>query len=169
MARKIFWSVFSLLVLYAGLAFTNFSNSAKIEEALRDMGGDAMPVGPYAKEMVRFFNENNRWPTATEIVLPEPPAMDIVRSVNLEPDGVLVLKLPGRVWLQQIRVKVAVILQPGPEHFGWTSACLEATPRGIAKMIFVHCSGTTMAKVQEIQQRAIAIQDKSLKKSAITR
>lgn len=169
MTRKIFWSVFSLFVLYAGIAFTNFSSSAKIEEALRDMGGDAMPVGPYAQKVVKFYNENKRWPTATEVVLPEPLATGIVRSVELEPDGVLVLKLPGLFWLQPIQVKVAVILQPGPEYFGWTSACLDATPRGIARMIFAHCSGTTMAKVQETQQRVIAIQNERLKEGAVTR
>lgn len=163
MSRKIFWGVFSLVVLYACVAITNFSSGAKLEEALRDMGGYSMPVGPYAQEMVDFFNENNRWPTATEIVLPEPSATGIVHSVKLEPDGMLVLKLRGLIWLQHPEVKVAVILQPGRERFGWTSACMDVSPQAIASVIYPHCSRTSLLEVQETQQGAIAAQDKYLK------
>ncbi len=162
MSRKIFWGVFSLIVLYVCVAITNFSSSAKIAEALRDMGGDSMPVGPYAQEMIDFFNENNRWPAPTEIVLPKPPATGIVHSVKLEPDGLLVLKLRGLVWLQRPEVEVAVILQPGRERFGWTSACMDVSPQGIASVIYPHCSRTSLFEVHEIQQKAIAAQDKYL-------
>lgn len=162
-ARKIFWSVFLLIVAYLGVAFTNFSSSTRIDEALRDMGGDTMPVGPYAQEMVKFFNENKRWPTSIEIVLPEPPAAGVVRSVTLEPDGVLVLRLQGLVWLQRTQVKVAVILQPGPEKFGWTSACLDVSPQSIASVIYSHCSRTSLAEAQEVNQKMIASRDSLLK------
>ena len=163
MARKIFWSVFLLLVAYAGVVFTNFSSSSKIEEALRDMGGDSMPVGIYGQEVIKFYNENQRWPSPSEIVFPAPPATGIVRSVDLDPDGVLVLGLRGLVWLQRIHVKVAVILQSGPEEFRWTSACVEVRPRSMANVIYGHCGRSTLADVQETQEQVIAIQAKRLK------
>ncbi len=39
MARKIFWGVFSLIVLYVCVALLNFSSRTKLNDALREMGG----------------------------------------------------------------------------------------------------------------------------------
>lgn len=74
MARRIFWSVFSLVLLYVGVTFGNVSSSRSIEEALREMGGNDMPIRPCAQELVAFFNTQRRWPTADEVVLLQPGA-----------------------------------------------------------------------------------------------
>lgn len=158
MTRKTFWIVFSLIVVYAAVVFSNFSTSTKLDEALRDMGGDSMPVGAYGNAMVGFYNANKRWPTPVELVLPAPPAGGIVRSVSLQPDGELVLTLSGRIWLRPIKVTVAVILQPGQDRFGWTSGCLDVSPGAIAGVIYGHCSLISRAEVQETQHRVIAAQ-----------
>lgn len=163
-SRKIFWGVFLIIVLYVGVDLTNFSTNTKLQEALRDMGGYSMPVGPYAAKMVEFFNKNGRWPTDTEIVLPEPSAAGIVDSVRLEPDGMLVLKLQGLVWLQRPQVKVAVMVQAGHEGFGWTSACVDVSPQDIATVIYSHCPRTSLLEVQETQQEAIVDQENYLEK-----
>lgn len=162
MARKIFWGVLSLIVLYVCVALLNFSSSTKLNDALRDMGGDTMPVGPFAQEMIKFFNKNKRWPTSTEIVLPKPPAGGIVHSVKLEPDGVVALKLRGLIWLQRTQVRVAIIPQPGPEQFGWTSACMQVTPEAIAGVVYSHCGRTPWADVRQARQESMDVQEKSL-------
>ena len=164
MARQVLWGVFSLLVLFASVVYINFTSAVKIEEALRDMGGDSMPVAPYAQKLTDFFNENSRWPTPAEIVLPDPPAGGLVHSVKLEPDGVLALTLPGRIWFQRPEVKVGIIMQLAPERFRWTSACLDAIPKGISNVIFQHCGRTSWSEVQEMQARAVAQHEVRLKK-----
>ena len=167
MARKLFWGVFSLLVLYACVVFSNFSGSTKIEEALREVGGNSMPVAPYARVVAQFFTEHQRWPEASEVVLPKPPAEGMVHSVVLQSDGVLLLKLRGRVWLRRVQVRVAVLLQPSHAHFSWTSGCLDASPEAITNIIFLHCDRTTLAEAHAAQERAMAMREKYLEQQAL--
>lgn len=155
MARKTFWIVFSLIVAYACLMFSNFSTSTKLHESLRDKGGNSMPVEAYGNAVIGFYNDNKRWPRPTEIVLPAVPSTGIVRSVRLEPDGVLLLKLRGRIWLRPVEVKVAMLLQPGQDKFGWTSACLDVTPKAITRIIYNHCGQMSLAEVRQSQDKAI--------------
>lgn len=154
MGRKVFWGVFSLLVLYACLAMSNFSSSTGIEEELGAMGGYSMPLAPYTREVENFFNAEGHWPTADEVVLSDPPADGMVHSVELEPNGMLVLHLRRRVWLQRVQIKVAVLLTTHEHGNHW--ACVNVRPASMARVVYRQCGHSSLADVEDERAKVIA-------------